>query len=404
MNVPFFRPSIGEEEKRAVAAVLESGWLTTGQTVREFETRFAAFLGVPHAVAVNSCTAALHLALEAAGIRQDDVVLVPTMTFAATAEVVRYFGARPVLVDCDPDTLCVDPDAMAEAAATWAARGRLKAMMPMHYGGQMADMPRLAAIAARYGLAVIEDAAHALPAYLRESGDKPWRPAGDFSPFTCFSFYANKCITTGEGGMITLRDAALAERVRMMSLHGLSRSAWSRFEAHGSWYYEIVEAGFKYNLTDIAGALGVAQLEKADRFWRERRATAQSYSTLLEPLTDFLELPRELENRQSSWHLYPIQLRLEQLDIDRAGFIEAMNQHGVTCSVHWMPLHLHPYYRRYAGYKPGDYPVASAVWPRLVSLPIFPGMSSPEVEQVCDAIITVIERHARRGQLVAACA
>ncbi len=402
MTIPFFRPEIGPEEKSAVMSVLDSGWLTTGRAVQDFEKRFAAYLGVPHAVAVNSCTAALHLALEAAGIGRDDLVLVPAMTFAATAEVVRYFGARPVLVDCEPRTLCVDPRAMEAAAEKWSRTGRLKAMIPMHYGGQMADMPAMNAIARRYGLQVIEDAAHALPAYLRESADGPWIPVGQTAPVTCFSFYANKCITTGEGGMLVTQDPAIAERARMMSLHGLSKNAWSRFEARGSWYYEIVEAGFKYNLTDVAAAIGIAQLEKADDFWRRRRRVAAGYAERLARYAEFVECPVEIDGRQSSWHLYPIRLRLERLTIDRGVFIEELKQRGITCSVHWMPLHLHPYYRQNSGYRPEEFPVASAVWERLVSLPIFPQMTESEMDHVADAIGAAVGTHAWARERVCA--
>jgi perosamine synthetase len=404
MNIPYFRPSIGAEEKAAVNKVLESGWLTTGQAVRNFETAFAAYLGVRHAVALNSCTAALHLALEAAGVRSGDAVLVPAMTFAATAEVVRYLDATPILVDCDPETLCVDPDAMQEAAARWSRRTSLKAMIPMHYGGQMADMFRMRQIADRYGITMIEDAAHALPASIRENAQSPWKSVGTTAPLTCFSFYANKCITTGEGGMLTTDDPELAERVRMMSLHGLSKSAWNRFDTRGSWYYEIVEAGFKYNLTDLAGAIGLEQLKKADMFWQQRRAVAAQYTSMLAEYGDLLDTPPEIENRQSSWHLYPIKLRLDRLGIDRAQFIEELKALGITCSVHWMPLHLHPYYRERYQYKPEHLPVASSVWPRLVSLPIFPNMTEAETAYVCDSVGALVQKHARQSHPVAVCA
>lgn len=395
MNVPYFRPSIGVEEKEAVQRVLDSGWLTTGKVAREFEERFAEYVGARCAVAVNSCTAALHLALEAYGVREGDAVLVPTMTFAATAEVVRYFGARPVLVDCDPETLVVDPDAMEAAAAEWAPGGRLKAMIPMHYGGQMCDMDRMAEIAKKYSVALLEDAAHTLPAYYRSNSTAPWRSVGETSPTACFSFYANKCITTGEGGMLTTSDERVAERVRMMSLHGLSKNAWTRFEAKGSWYYEIVDAGFKYNMTDVAAAVGLAQLGKANELWRERQALAATYRELLAGVAEFVEVHPELEDRQSSWHLFPIKLNLSALAIDRAQFIEEMKEAGVTCSVHWMPLHLHPYYVREYGYRPEEFPQASAVWPRLVSLPIFPGMTPGEVQHVASSVMAITAKHAR---------
>lgn len=397
MTIPFYRPSIGAEEKAAVQRVLDSGWLTTGKVAREFEERFAEYVGARYAVAVNSCTAALHLGLEAYGVREGDVVLVPTMTFAATAEVVRYFGARPVLVDCDPQTLLVDPEAMEAAAAEWAPTGKLKAMIPMHYGGQMCDMDRMADIAKRYEVSLLEDAAHTLPAYYRSHSTAPWRSVGETSPMACFSFYANKCITTGEGGMLTTSDEGIAERVRMMSLHGLSKNAWTRFEAKGSWYYEIVEAGFKYNLTDVAAAIGLAQLTKANRLWRERQALANLYREELAGSEEMFTLHPELQDRQSSWHLFPIRLNLAAMSIDRGEFIEEMKAAGITCSVHWMPLHLHPYYVREYGYRAEQFPNASAVWPTLVSLPLFPGMTRQEVEYVAKAAKAIAERHARQA-------
>lgn len=396
-NIPYFRPSIGPEETSAVVDVLSSGWLTTGRVVKEFEAKFAAFLGARHAVGVNSCTAALHLGLEALGVRAGDLVLVPTMTFAATAAVVRHLGARPVLVDCDPDTLCIDPRALENAAHELRNEGRLKAMIAMHYGGQMADMVRISRLSEELGIPVVEDAAHALPASFRESPDHPWMSVGATSPVTCFSFYANKCITTGEGGMIVTDDPRLAERVRKMSLHGLSKSAWNRYRSAGSWAYEIVEAGFKYNLTDLAAAIGVAQLNKADEFYHRRRLIGQSYADRLAGYGEFLDLPREAPNTRSSWHLYPIRLRLDRLSIDRAQFIRILSQKGITCSVHWMPLHLHPYYRNTYGYQASDLPMASAEWPRLISLPIFPDMTEEEVDYVCESIASAVEEHRRRS-------
>ena len=393
MNIPYFRPSIGQDEKDAVNEVLSSGWLTSGQAVKKFESNFASLLQVPHAVAVNSCTAALHLAFEAAGIGRDDVVLVPAMTFAATAATVRYLGARPVLVDSDPVTLNMDPKAAEQAAREWSCRGSLKAITAVHYGGQIADVDRLGELAGRYGIPLIEDAAHALPALSRRGPDQPWRNVGSTGLLTCFSFYANKCITTGEGGMVVTADPGLAERVRMMSLHGLSKSAWNRFTTKAAWYYEILEPGFKYNLTDVAAAIGTAQLAKAQKFWESRQRVAELYNYRLAECEEFLERPTELPDRRSSWHLYPIRLRLDQLKIDRAEFIVKLAEMGVGTSVHWMPLHLHPYYSQTYGYRAEDFPVASSVWPRLVSLPIFPAMGEAEVDYICDSIESICRQY-----------
>ena len=402
MTIPFFKPSIGQEEKDTVMEVLDGGWLTTGKFCKRFEEEFADYVGAKYAIALNSCTAALHLALDAVGVQSGDTVLVPTQTFAATAEVVRYFGARPVMVDCDAKALLIDPDKLDAAAAEWAKTGTLKAMIPMHYGGQMVDCDRMKAIADKYGIALIEDAAHTLPAYYRSNEQSPWRPAGSTAPITCFSFYANKCITTGEGGMVTTDDEKLAERMRMMSLHGLSKNAWSRFEAKGSWYYEIVEAGYKYNLTDVAAAVGLGQLHRANELWQERRRLAARYHELLAPLAEFVEVHPELENRQSSWHLYPLKLKLDTLSIDRAQFIDELKEHGITCSVHWMPLHLHPYYVKNYGYQPDDFPVANAVWQRLVSIPLYPGMTEEQQQYVVNAVGAVARQNVKKREAVLA--
>ena len=392
MNIPYFRPSIGTEEKERVRAVLDSGWLTSGTAVAEFETKFAEFIGVPHAVALNSCTAGLHLSLDAVGVRAGDAVLVPTMTFGATAAVVRHLGGRPILVDCDQETLTMDPSALQSAIENWRSDSAIKAVIPMHYGGQMADMNRVSNIAAKHSLSVIEDAAHALPASFKDS-DGAWKSVGTTSPLASFSFYANKCITTGEGGMVTSLDSDLADRVRTMSLHGLSKSAWTRFENKGSWYYDIVEPGYKYNLTDLAAAIGIAQLGKANEFCARRTEIARGYTQQLAGCAEWIETPRVRSDRKSSWHIYGIRLNLDQLTIDRAEFIQKLRGRGITCSVHWMPLHLHPYYRTQYRYQESDFPVASREWMRMLSLPIFPSMTDSEVDYICTSVLEVAEDH-----------
>jgi dTDP-4-amino-4,6-dideoxygalactose transaminase len=393
--VPFFRPAITEAEIDSVVTCLRSGWLTTGPRTKEFEAKFAEYLGVKHAIALNSCTAALHLALDAIGVSRGDLVIVPTMTFAATAEVVRYFDAIPVFVDCEAQTLCMDPDALAATLEALAAQrpvaglnppfGGVKAIVPVHYGGQMVDVTRIRALARQHGIPVIEDAAHTLPAYFRSSAAEPWQSVGTTADISCFSFYANKCITTGEGGMAVTNDDAWAARMRTMSLHGMSRDAWKRFMGGGAWYYEIVAAGFKYNLTDVAASLGIVQLSRAQALWAERASVAAQY---IEGLRDVeaIELPIELPNRRHAWHLFAIRLKLDRLKIDRATFIERMHAHGVAASVHWLPLHMQPYYRETYGYQPEQFTVAARVWPRLVSLPIFPGITPGEIEQVVDVV------------------
>lgn len=395
MTVPFFRPTITEAEIEAVVACLRSGWLTTGGVTREFEREFAAYVGAKHAVALNSCTAALHLALEAVGLRRGDLVLVPTMTFAATAEVVRYFDAIPVFVDCDPVTQCIDVaavrrtiDALKESrpvAGLAPPYGELRAIIPMHYGGQMADVDGIRALATKYRLSVIEDAAHTLPAFTRSDAESPWRSVGTTADITCFSFYANKCITTGEGGMAVTDDEALADRMRLMSLHGMSKDAWKRYTAAGSWYYEIVAPGFKYNLTDIASALGRVQLARANALWSERRRVAKALQGALSGIAG-IELPQEQPDRQHAWHLFSIRLDLGVWTIGRDAFIDGLKERGIATSVHWMPLHMQPYYRETYGIGPGEFPVAAGLWPRLVSLPLFPGMTEDDVGAIAAAI------------------
>src|SRR5215210_1645363 len=378
MNVPFFRPELSEAEIAEVVDTLRSGWLTTGPRVKRFEEDLAAAVGAPHAVAVNSCTAALHLAVEALGLRQGQSVLVPTMTFAATAEVVRYAGAVPVLVDCDPVTLNMD---LADAERRIKDVREPVGIIPVHVGGLMMDVDAISAFAERHGLWVIEDAAHALPAAWRRP-DGSWQRCGEgTAAITCFSFYANKTVTTGEGGMATTADAALAERMRMMSLHGLSHDAWGRFSKGGSWDYRILAPGFKYNLTDVAAALGIHQLARAEEMRKDRERLARRYLEFLSS-TEEIELPPVPDDRLHSWHLFPVRLRLEKLAIDRNSFIAELKEAGVGCSVHWRPLHLHPYYAETFGWRAEDLPAASAVWERIVSLPLFPAMTDAEHEHV----------------------
>jgi len=376
--IPFFRPSVGDEEIGAVTETLRSGWLTTGPKVKQFESEFAERVGAVHAVAVNSATSALHLALEAVGVASGDEVLVPTMTFASTAEVVVHLGAKPVLVDCLPDTLNVDPREI-EAKTT----PRTKAVMPVHYGGQPCDMDRILEIAAAHDLKVIEDAAHAIPA---RYGD---RVIGSIGDATCFSFYANKTMTTGEGGMITTNDDRLAERMRIMTLHGISKDAWKRFSAEGSWYYEILAPGYKFNMTDIAAALGIVQLARCDEFWEARRRCAELYDESFAAVPE-VKVPSAELNVQHAWHLYVIQLELDRLRIDRAAFVRELGAAGVGTSVHYMPLHMHPYYRDSFGYHPDDLPVAKSAYERIVSLPIYPSLAESAVEYVVDTVKRVV--------------
>jgi perosamine synthetase len=381
--IPFHIPDIGDEEIASVVETLRSGWLTTGPKTKKFEEEFARFVGCGHAVAVNSGTAALHLALDAIGIREGDEVIVPTMTFTATAEVVLYFKARPVLVDCQPDTLNIDPDKIERAITA-----RTKAIIPVDFGGQPCDYDAIFEIARRHGLRVIEDAAHALPASYKG------RKVGTFSDVTCFSFYATKTITTGEGGMATTENPEWADRMRMMSLHGISKDAWKRYTAEGSWYYEVHSPGYKYNLTDPAAALGLVQLTKCERFRDERSLIAEKYDAGFADLAE-IERPIVSPDREHARHLYVIQLNLDRLRIDRNGFIEALKENGIGTSVHFIPLHLHPFYRNTFGYRSQDFPNASAVFKRIVSLPIYPKMAATDVERVVETVRSIVATHRR---------
>ncbi len=392
-RIPFFRPNIEQAEIDEVVATLKSGWLTTGPKTKQFESDFASYMGQKHAVAVNSCTAALHLALEAIGLQRGQGVLVPTLTFAATAEVVRYFNATPILVDCRTSDFNIDPqDALRKLEAARARGEEVVAIIPVHFGGQIGDAAAIQKLAVEEGLHVIEDAAHCCPAYFRDDAASAWRPTGSLSSISCYSFYANKTITTGEGGMACTRDDRLAERMRIMSLHGISRDAWKRFTAEGSWYYEIVAPGFKYNLTDIASAIGICQLRKAERLHRQRTEWAEYYSERLRSVEELI-LPRQEENRIHSWHLYVVRLRLERLTIDRGSLIEELKARGIGTSVHWMPLHMHPYYRETYGYRPEDLPQAAELYPQIVSLPLYPDLTGADIDYVCDSIQAVLGRH-----------
>ncbi len=381
--LPFHLPSIGQEEIDAVVETLKSGWLTSGPRVKRFEADFAAFVGARHAVAVNSCTAALHLALEALGIGRGDEVIVPTMTFTATAEVVVHLGARPVLVDCEADTLNADVSAI-EAALT----PRTRAIAPVHIGGLPCEMPRIEEVARARGIPIVEDAAHALPACHGR------RMIGSIGDATCFSFYATKTITTAEGGMVTTDSDALADRIRLMSLHGISHDGWQRYTAAGSWRYDVLAAGFKDNMTDVAAAMGIEQLKKCRAFRDARARIAARYDRAFADTPEICP-PARAASSTHAWHLYTIQLDLDRLRLDRAAFIDALKQRNIGCSVHFIPLHLHPYYQSTFGYRATDFPRASAAFERVVSLPIYPGMTDVDVGDVIDAVRSTVEKHRR---------
>lgn len=375
--LPFALPEIGEDEIAEVVDTLRSGWITTGPKARRFEADFASFLGSAdlHAMAVNSATAGLHLALEALGIGPGDEVITTTHTFTATAEVVRYLGADVVLVDIDPVTLCIDPRAVEAAITT-----RTKAVVPVHFGGLAADMPAILTIARRHGLKVVEDAAHALPT--TSAGRLVGTLASDA---TVFSFYANKTMTTGEGGMVVTRDTALAARIRTMRLHGMSRDAFDRFQAKvPSWYYEIVAPGFKYNLTDIAAALGIHQLKKVEAFAARRGEIACAYDAGFAGLPVVVP-PRAPAGDRHAWHLYVLRLA-DAAPIGRDALIERLFEAGIGCSVHYIPLHLQPYWRDRYGLEASRFAHSQHAYERLVSLPIYTRMSDADVARVVAAV------------------
>lgn len=375
--IPFHRPSITDREIGAAADVLRSGWLTTGARAHELEAAFAARLGVRHALVVSSATAALHLALEAFGVAAGDDVVVPTYTFTSCGEVCVYAGARPVLADVEDDYL-LGPSQLAAAMTP-----KVRVVMPVHFGGQAVDVDalRTAAPAARY----LEDAAHALPADVGE------KEAGRLGDAAAFSFYATKTMTTGgEGGMLVTDDDAVAERARKMRLHGISADAWNRYGPGGKWFYDVIGAGFKYNLTDVSAAIGLVQLERLDELRIARAEIADRYDRLFSS-SNLVGIPPRRAGDRHAWHLYVIRLNLEALTIARSDVLDQLAAAGIGASVHFIPLHLHTYYQREFGYRPGDFPMAERLYERSISLPIWPGMSGVEIERVATTLLEIVD-------------
>ncbi len=362
---------------------LRSGWITTGPRTKRFEREFAAYVGARNALAVAHCTGALHLALFAIGVGPGDAVITTPFTFTATAEVIGYLGARPVFVDIEPDTFNIDPAKIEQALEADRTRA-VRAIMPVHFAGQACDMDRILALARRHGVRVIEDAAHAVGSARMLEGRGMTR-IGTIGDLSCFSFYATKNITSAEGGMITTEDDALAAKIAVASLHGMDRDAWKRYDSSGSWFYEIHDVGFKYNLSDVHSAIGLAQLRRVDELTRRRQAIAQAYNEAFgdDPA---LEIPVTEPGVEHAWHLYVMRLRTDALRIDRNRFIEILRERGVGTSVHCIPLHTMDFYQRRYGYRAGQFPVAEAVYSRCLSLPIFPAMSDEDVAHVIDAV------------------
>jgi len=368
--LPFSPPSIGQEEIDEVVAALRTDWITTGPRTKEFERAFGAYVGAPGdtSLMLNSCTAGLHVALVALGVGPGDEVIVPTLTFAATANVVEHVGARPVLVDVLPDTLCIDPAAVAAAITP-----RTKAIIPVHYAGQAADRDPIFAVADQHGIEVVEDAAHAVPTTYRG------RMVGSRDNFASFSFYATKNLTTAEGGALTGRPELL-EKARVIGLHGMSADGWKRFDKSGSWQYDIVMPGFKYNMTDVQAALGLRQLERLKGFHARRREVVQRYQEAFGADERF-QVPVEAPYGESSWHLYV--LRLNRLPgLERDEFVEELKRRNIGFSVHYRPLHMMSFYRDKYGYRPDDFPVAKDAFERMVSLPLHPRLTDDDVEDV----------------------
>lgn len=371
--LPFSPPSIGDEERSEVMDTLRSDWITTGPKTKAFEGKLRDYFGAPAVVGLNSCTAGLHVGLLALGVGPGDEVIVPSMTFCATANVVEHVGAKPVLVDVCRDTLNLDPEAAARAITP-----RTKTILPVHYAGHPVDLDAIFDLARRHGLLVMEDAAHAISARYRGA------LVGSRSNLAAFSFYATKNITTSEGGCLT-GDADLVDRARIYGHHGMNRDAWKRFDRSGSWYYEVVLPGFKYNMTDIQAALGLHQLDRLTAFQKRRREVVAAYQARLGRL-DCLQLPIERPEVESSWHLFVVRLRLDRLRIDRNTLIEELKARNIGTSVHYLPVHMQPYYREKYGYRPEDCPVAADAFSRMLSLPLHPAMTDRDVSDVCDSL------------------
>jgi len=372
--IPFYKPWIDGREVRKVAKAIRSGWLTTGPMVGDLERRVATLVGARWAVALNSCTAALHLALAACGVGPGDEVVTSPYTFAATGEAILYLGARPVFADIDPRSLNIDPDEVARVL-----NRRTRAIIPVHIAGLPCDMQALHDLATTRGIRLIDDAAHALGTRIGGSS------IGALSHATCFSFYATKNLTTGEGGMVTVDDQRLAERIRRLSLHGLSRDAWKRYSRTGSWRYDVVELGYKYNMTDVAAAIGLAQLEKFTDMQRRRRRLARTYSRELRRF-DAYETPEEIPGTTHAWHLYILRVRPEVLRVGRDEVIDLLRRRGIGTSVHFQPLHLHSYYRKTFGYRRGSYPETERESSRAISLPLYPGLGERQAGRVIEAL------------------
>ena len=385
--LPFSPPMIGEEEINEVVDTLREGWITTGPKVKRFEEDFSAFIGSPAALALNSGTAAMHIALATLGVGPGDAVMTTPMTFCSTVHVIEQVGARPILVDVEPDTLNIDPNAIDEAVKKLKAESsklKVRAILPVHLYGHPCDMDAIMELSKWHDLRVVEDAAHALP------GKFNGKTIGTIGDLTAFSFYSTKNITTAEGGMLTGKSE-LIEEARLWSLHGMDRDAWKRYSSEGSWYYEVIRPGFKYNMPDIAAAIGIQQLRKLNKFQTRRKEIVSRYSEAFSQFEE-LQIPVKRSEVEHAWHLYVIRLNLDRLKISRNQFIEELKARNIGTSVHFIPIHMHPYYRDKYGYKPDDFPIAYREYQRIISLPIYPKMTDQDVEDVIEAVGEVVQR------------
>jgi dTDP-4-amino-4,6-dideoxygalactose transaminase len=391
--LPFSPPLIGEEEIAEVVDTLRSDWITTGPKVKRFEQEFAKFIGVPEAFAVSSCTAALHLSLLALGIGPGDAVITTPLTFCSGVHVIEHVGARPVLVDVEPDTLNLDPKEVRQAIEI--ARKdfglQVKAIMPVHLYGHPCDLDAILEIAVEHKLAVIEDAAHSLPALYKGCKIGSMAASASVPVLTCFSFYATKNLTTAEGGML-VAPRQLLEEARLWGLHGMNRDAWKRYGSEGSWHYEVIRPGYKYNLTDLQAALGLHQLRRLPGFHARRRGIVRRYDAAFHSYPE-LQTPAERHDVEHAWHLYVVRLDLERLKITRNQFISELHDCNIGCSVHFIPIHRHGYYRDKYGYRAEDLPVADREYHRVVSLPLSPRMTDQDVDDVIEAVTAVVQKH-----------
>lgn len=382
--LPFCLPKIGREEIKEVVDTLKSGWLTTGPKTHKFEEVFRKYIGSNYAVAVNSCTAALNLSLTSINIGPGDEVITTPFTFAATGNMIAMLGAKPVFADIESEHFNIDSTKIESLI-----NKRTKAIIAVHYAGHPCDMKAINSLAKRYGLKVIEDAAHSV-------GSKyDGKMIGSGENLTCFSFYPIKNMTTGEGGMVTSGSKSLIDRIRILSLHGINKDAWKRYKKEGSWYYQITACGNKYNMTDLQAGIGLAQLKKLETFIKKRKKYAQFYSESFSSIEEIAIPGEPAKNVRHAWHLYPILIKTEKLSINRNRFIEELKNENIGTSVHFIPLHLHPFYQDNYGYKEGDFPIAENIYKNIISLPLYPKMTKMDLLSVVNAVRKVVSKYRR---------